>query len=454
MGMKRSGLLVALMASSALVLSGCGTLTGIPGHGGGKRFVEEQRLVSASIRGSLEAIDVSSLRGKRVAMIFSIIADEGAGNMVGGRASLGAILTGGTMVSPVTTRTNALEVYQLAGAGTSQANTISAGSGTNTSSVEIAGTNSATSTQVTAGPTVTNSSNTQTNSGGTATHTTVTPQTTTTTENPQLNSEATTTTEANQITSTTVTGGTTTNQTVNNPPTVTGVESSTEANTVTTTNSGGTTTTTMVTPETTVEVEGISSTTNPNVTTTTNGNNQSTQDTNGSNTSNSETNATGSTTSIQEQVQVRGYTEQTRGYQENVQAQLQYRGLGDYQVLSVPKSDASLLMSLTRNYFILNGIHVTTPQDPTAEAIVYVTVDIFGTDRKRTDLIIYNNERLSAETSIEMFAADRSGKIIMRPSVGNVRTDYREDYIVWAGPFDTQRKTSAGLGPMNDFTDQ
>jgi hypothetical protein len=53
-----------------------------------------------------------------------------------------------------------------------------------------------------------------------------------------------------------------------------------------------------------------------------------------------------------------------------------------------------------------------------------------------------------------MFAADRSGKIIMRPSVGNVRTDYREDYIVWAGPFDTKRSTSAGLGPMNDFTDQ
>lgn len=452
--MKKSGLLVALMTSSALVLSGCGTLTGIPGHGGGKRFVEEQRLVSSSIRGSLEAIDISSLRGKRVAMIFSIIADEGSGNISGGRASLGAILTGGTMVSPVLTRNNELEVYQLAGAGTSQANTISAGSGTNISNVEIAGTNTATSTQVTAGPTVTNSSNTQTNSGGTTTTTTQTPETTTTTQNPQVNSGSTTTTGANQTTSTTVTGGTTTNQTVNNPQTVTGVESSTDANTVTTTNSGGTTTTTTVNPETSSQVTGESSTTNPNVTTTTDGSNTGTQDTTGANTSQSETNSTGSTTNTQEQVQVEGYTEQTRGRQENLQAQLQYRGLGDYQVLSVPKSDASLLMSLTRNYFILNGVDVTSPQDPTAEVIVYVTVDIFGTDRKRTDLILYNNERLSAETSIEMFAADRSGKIIMRPSVGNVRTDYREDYILWAGPFDTRRGTSEGLGPMNDFTDQ
>ncbi|MEQ1536351.1 MAG: hypothetical protein ABL923_10775 [Burkholderiaceae bacterium] len=33
----------------AFSLTGCGTLTGIPSHGGGKRYAEEQRLVSASI---------------------------------------------------------------------------------------------------------------------------------------------------------------------------------------------------------------------------------------------------------------------------------------------------------------------------------------------------------------------------------------------------------------------
>ena len=478
--MKRTSLLVALMASSALVLSGCGTLTGIPGHGGGKRFVEEQRLVSASIRGSLEAIDVSALRGKRVAMIFSIIADEGGGNIVGGRASLGALLTAGTMVSPVTTRTNALEVYQLAGAGSSQANTVSAGSGANVAQVGIVGANTSNSVQVTAGPSVTTGSGQQTNSGGTSTSTTVSPQTTSnttinngatsttqTTTNPAITTTGGSTTNANQTTSTTTTGGTTTNQTVNNPANtttnnsttagnqvVTTINTNASSNTQNTTNSGGTTTTTNVTPQTTTNSTNSSSTTNPNVNTNTSGSNSSSQNSNGSNTSNSNQDQSGSTANTQEQVQVTGFTEQTSGQTRSVQAQLNYKGLGDYQVLSVPKSDASLLMSLTRNYFILNGIEVTTPQDPTADAIVYVTVDIFGTDRKRTDLIIYNNERLSAETSIEMFAADRKGRIIMRPSVGNIRTDYREDYILWAGPLDTRRSTSVGIGPMNDFTDQ
>ena len=39
--------LVLLMLSS-LLLSACGTLTGIPSHGGGKRFAVEQELVAAS----------------------------------------------------------------------------------------------------------------------------------------------------------------------------------------------------------------------------------------------------------------------------------------------------------------------------------------------------------------------------------------------------------------------
>ncbi|MEO0358400.1 MAG: hypothetical protein AAF386_08930, partial [Pseudomonadota bacterium] len=112
---------------------------------------------------------------------------------------------------------------------------------------------------------------------------------------------------------------------------------------------------------------------------------------------------------------------QERGQYGDAAATLEYRGLGDYQVLSVPKSDASLLMSLTRNYFILNGATVTTPTDPTADAIVYITVDVFGLNRQRTDLVLYNDESVKAETSIEMFATDRRGRIIMHPTVGNVQ---------------------------------
>ena len=111
-------------------------------------------------------------------------------------------------------------------------------------------------------------------------------------------------------------------------------------------------------------------------------------------------------------------------------------------------------MSLTRNYFILNGAEVTTPSDPTADAIVYVTVDVFGLNRQRTDLVVYNNESVKAETSIEMFATNRKGRIIMRPTVGNVQGSYKEEYVLWAGPFVVKRGTSRGEGLLDDFTDQ
>lgn len=85
---------------------------------------------------------------------------------------------------------------------------------------------------------------------------------------------------------------------------------------------------------------------------------------------------------------------------------------------------------------------------------MYVTVDIFGINRQRTDLVIYNNESLKAETAIEMFAADRTGRIIMRPTVGNTQTLYKEEYIGWVGPFKTKRGVKKGDGLLQDFTDQ
>ncbi|RQK04601.1 adhesin, partial [Neisseria meningitidis] len=39
-----------LLPLTPLVLTACGTLTGIPAHGGGKRFAVEQELVAASSR--------------------------------------------------------------------------------------------------------------------------------------------------------------------------------------------------------------------------------------------------------------------------------------------------------------------------------------------------------------------------------------------------------------------
>jgi len=59
------------LISFSFLLCSCGTLTGIPSHGGGKRFATEQRLVSASVRAALKDMDVSKLRGKKP-QLFSI----------------------------------------------------------------------------------------------------------------------------------------------------------------------------------------------------------------------------------------------------------------------------------------------------------------------------------------------------------------------------------------------
>lgn len=63
-----------------LALSGCGVFRGIPSHGGGKRFDEEQRVVAAAVRQSLSQIDFGPLAGKRVQIITDCIAQDGAGN--------------------------------------------------------------------------------------------------------------------------------------------------------------------------------------------------------------------------------------------------------------------------------------------------------------------------------------------------------------------------------------
>lgn len=45
-----------------LVLAACGTLTGIPAHGGGKRFAVEQELVAASSRAAVKEMDLSDAK--------------------------------------------------------------------------------------------------------------------------------------------------------------------------------------------------------------------------------------------------------------------------------------------------------------------------------------------------------------------------------------------------------
>ena len=76
-----SFLCLIVLSASAMPLGGCGVFRGIPSHGGGKRFDEEQRVVAAAVRRTVADMDLSDLRGKRVAITLDSIAHEGGGNV-------------------------------------------------------------------------------------------------------------------------------------------------------------------------------------------------------------------------------------------------------------------------------------------------------------------------------------------------------------------------------------
>ena len=164
------------IAVLAVTLTGCGTITGIPAHGGGKRYAEEQRLVSASIRSALKDIDVSPLKGKRAALVFDIVADEGGGNMSGGRISPAMLFSVGSMMSPVTSTSSAFQIFNLAEGGNNYSST-SGGSSNSASTVTVSngsGTNTGTNSSNSTGS-GTNTSNT--NNSGTNTSPPATPAT-------------------------------------------------------------------------------------------------------------------------------------------------------------------------------------------------------------------------------------------------------------------------------------
>ena len=362
---------ILFLLPAFFTLASCATLTGIPGHGGGKRFSEEQRLVSSSIRLAVRHINVASLRGKNAAIVFGLIADEGGGNIVGGRASITAILTQGQVTVPTSSSRSSVEIFQVANGSS------------NTATSSTIGTTNSTTNGTTTGNSNTNSSSTSntTNSGTTTAVTT---------------SEF--STDANQTTETT---------------------------TSSTTSGTGNVTSITATSETQNGTSIASNTSN------------STQ--------------SGTTIGTSEQAIVTGNKTSASGEQSQTNIGITYEGLGQYQNLAVPKSDAAFLMSELRNHFLLNGIHVRSPSDPSAEVFVYVSVPILGTNRSRTDLLVYNQESLRAETYIEVFAIDRTGRIVMQPQAGNFQTYYKEDYVAWSGPYNTRRGAELGVGLIGEI---
>jgi hypothetical protein len=61
------------------MLAGCGAWRGIPTHGGGKRFDEEQRVVAGAIRRTLADMELTELLGKKVAISMECISQDGGG---------------------------------------------------------------------------------------------------------------------------------------------------------------------------------------------------------------------------------------------------------------------------------------------------------------------------------------------------------------------------------------
>lgn len=71
--------LLVLPVVSGLIFSSCATFRGMPSHGGGKRFDEEQRVVTAAIRHAAEKMDFSKLKGRKVAIEVTGLETSGTG---------------------------------------------------------------------------------------------------------------------------------------------------------------------------------------------------------------------------------------------------------------------------------------------------------------------------------------------------------------------------------------
>lgn len=67
--------------AASLACGGCSQFRGIPTHGGGKRFDEEQRAVAAAVRRTIAAMDLSELSGQRVLLQVTNLVTSGSGTV-------------------------------------------------------------------------------------------------------------------------------------------------------------------------------------------------------------------------------------------------------------------------------------------------------------------------------------------------------------------------------------
>ena len=309
-------------------ITGCGTITGIPGHGGGKRFAVEQELVAGTIRAAAKALDVSAIQGKRIALYIVAMRDQGNGNLLGGRLALSTLLRGESIQNPVIQESSTFPI------------------------IETQSTTRVLSDTQSSNATTTSESDSATTISGVTT-------TTTTAANSSSSNSTTNDSAAQQ--------STTTNQVVVNSP--------------------------------------------------------------------------------------ESKTTQTRGHGEVAQIGAGYNGIGSYQNSTViSPQDTQFLSAVIQNYFFLKGVTVTSPNQ--ADIDVYITVDVFGTIRARTDWFVTNREILKAKTALEMVAIDRAtGEVVIAPQVASYEAMYNERYAFWVGPTKVEKTLYESDGLLTDYTD-
>jgi hypothetical protein len=79
----------------AALSGGCGLFRGIPTHGGGKRFDEEQRVVASAIRRTLADMDLAELESRKIQVVIECVAQDGGGTVIfPGLTNIGAGLSG------------------------------------------------------------------------------------------------------------------------------------------------------------------------------------------------------------------------------------------------------------------------------------------------------------------------------------------------------------------------
>ncbi len=75
--MKQNLIIIAII----IFFTGCSSFRGLPSHGGGKRFDEEQRVVAGAIRRATGRMNLSELKGLKVKVNLISIPTSGSGNI-------------------------------------------------------------------------------------------------------------------------------------------------------------------------------------------------------------------------------------------------------------------------------------------------------------------------------------------------------------------------------------